>query len=59
MAKLASQYMERHGTRFLQQCFPQRIDRDPTGRLIVQYTESGGDKHEEAFDTVLVATGAH
>ena len=58
MAHLATDYMENHGTRFLKQCVPVRIDKADNGLLHVTWKESvTGESHQEPFETVLFAIG--
>ena len=58
MAELATDYMESHGTRFLKQCVPVRIDKADNGLLHVTWKESvTGETHQETFETVLFAIG--
>ena len=58
MAELATDYMESHGTRFLKQCVPVRIDKADSGLLHVTWKESvTGETHQETFETVLFAIG--
>ncbi|XP_068737214.1 thioredoxin reductase 2, mitochondrial-like isoform X2 [Montipora capricornis] len=58
MAKLVTDYMENHGTRFLKQCVPVRIDKKDNGLLHVTWKETvTGESHQETFDTVLFAIG--
>ena len=58
MAQLVIDYMENHGTRFLKQSIPVRIDRDDNGTLHVTWKESvTGETHQETFETVLFAIG--
>lgn len=58
MAQLATDYMENHGTRFLKQCVPVRIDKADNGLLHVTWKESvTGESHQETFETVLFAIG--
>ena len=58
MAQLATNYMETHGTRFLKQCVPVRIDKADNGLLRVTWKESvSGESHQETFETVLFAIG--
>ena len=58
MAQLVSDYMENHGTRFLKQCVPVRVDKDDSGLLHVTWKENEtGKSHQETFETVLFAIG--
>lgn len=58
MAQLTTEYMENHGTRFLKQCVPVRIDKADNGLLHVTWKESvTGESHQETFETVLFAIG--
>ncbi|XP_068706093.1 thioredoxin reductase 2, mitochondrial-like [Montipora foliosa] len=58
MAKLVTDYMENHGTRFLKQCVPVRIDKKDNGILHVTWKETvTGKSHQETFETVLFAIG--
>ena len=58
MAQLATDYMEGHGTRFLKQCIPVRIDKADDGLLHVTWKESvTGETYQEPFETVLFAIG--
>lgn len=58
MAGLVTDYMENHGTRFLKQCVPVRIDKGDNGLLHVTWKETvTGESHQEAFQTVLFAIG--
>ena len=58
MAGLVTDYMEYHGTRFLRQCVPVRIDKGDNGLLHVTWKETiTGESHQEAFQTVLFAIG--
>ncbi|XP_068735538.1 thioredoxin reductase 2, mitochondrial-like [Montipora capricornis] len=58
MEKLVTDYMENHGTRFLKQCVPVRIDKNDNGLLHVTWKETvTGESHEETFETVLFAIG--
>lgn len=58
MAQLTTDYMESHGTRFLKQCVPVRIDKADDGLLHVTWEESvTGKSHQEPFETVLFAVG--
>ncbi|EDO46553.1 predicted protein, partial [Nematostella vectensis] len=58
MASLVTEYMSRHGTRFINQCVPVSVDKRPDGKLHVQWTNpSSGERGEEEFDTVLMAIG--
>lgn len=58
MAGLVTDYMENHGTRFLRQCVPVRIDKGDNGLLHVTWQETvTGESHQEAFQTVLFAIG--
>ncbi|XP_031574558.1 thioredoxin reductase 2, mitochondrial-like isoform X2 [Actinia tenebrosa] len=58
MAELVVEYMGRHGTRFIRQCVPVRVDKTSEGKLNVTWKNvSTGEENEEEFDTVLVAIG--
>ena len=58
MAQLVTDYMENHGTRFLKQCVPVRVDKDDNGLLHVTWKETvTGETHQETFETVLIAIG--
>ena len=58
MSQLVTDYMENHGTRFLRQCVPVRIDKEDNGLLHVTWKETvTGESHRETFETVLFAIG--
>ena len=60
MSQLVTDYMENHGTRFLRQCVPVRIDKEDNGLLHVTWKETGtGESHRETFETVLFAIGEY
>jgi pyruvate/2-oxoglutarate dehydrogenase complex dihydrolipoamide dehydrogenase (E3) component len=59
MAKLVSDYMENHGTKFLRKCRPQNIEKLNDGKLKVSYKDKNGNDCSEIYDTVLMAVGLY
>ncbi|KAL5016313.1 hypothetical protein ScPMuIL_005902 [Solemya velum] len=57
MAELVGDNMEKHGSRFLRRCRPVRVDKTDGDRLVVTYVDQDGHKHQEVFDTVMMAVG--
>lgn len=57
MAKLVCTHMEKHGVKFLHKCLPQQLDKITNGQIRVKYTSGNGEKMEDYFNTVLMATG--
>ena len=58
MAKLVTDYMTVHGTRFVRNCVPVRLARSDEGKLLVHWKSlSSGEEEEEDFDTVMFAVG--
>lgn len=53
-------YMEEHGTKFIRQSVPAKIEKLEDGRLRVTWTNRvDGSEHSDVFDTVLSATGRY
>ena len=59
MAKLVTDYMENHGTKFLKKCHPQKIEKLSDGKLEVFYTDKSGNTCSDIYDTVLMAVGMY
>ena len=60
MAGLVTDYMEHHGTRFLKQCVPVRVDKVNDGVLHVTWKQTvTGEIISGEFDTVLFAIGKY
>lgn len=58
MATRIGAYMERHGTKFIQESIPTRIDRLPSGQLQVTAQTHGVEVPiVDVYDTVLLAIG--
>ncbi|KAG7386286.1 thioredoxin reductase [Phytophthora pseudosyringae] len=58
MANKIGEYMEvQSGIEFIRKTVPQSITKLENGQLLVKWTSEDGESYEEAFDTVLNATG--
>lgn len=56
MAQRIGRHMEAHGTEFLYQCRPSKIEKS-NDLLTVTYVDQDGKEQTDRFDTVLLATG--
>lgn len=51
--------MENHGTKFIRECVPTKLEKpDPNGKIIVSY-DCQGEIRQEEYDTVLFAVGRY
>lgn len=58
MARLVTDHMEAHGTRFSWSCVPKKVEKLPSGLLQVTWTDTQSQQeHQDTFSSVLWAVG--
>ncbi|GLV32299.1 Thioredoxin reductase-1 [Carabus blaptoides fortunei] len=57
MANIVADAMKLKGVKFLEQCEPQSVEKQPDGRLLIKWTDSAGAEYSDVYDTLLFAVG--
>ena len=58
MSYLVIDAMQEHGTQFLMQCVPTKIEKDESGKLKVTWKDANNHSEvSDTFDTIMMAVG--